>query len=112
MKLFLDDLRMPHWVYPETKDADWIICRNFEEFQVAIQKNGIFSLISFDHDLSCYVDGEEWTGSSAASYLINYAIDIGHKEPIEYKVHSANPSGRLNIESKMETFKKFLKNNI
>lgn len=108
MKLFLDDIRFPHWVYPEDLDENWTIVRNHDEFVRIIQENGVPELISFDHDLSCYVDEQEWTGSSAASYLINYALDNNYDKPIEYMVHSANPSGRLNIKSKMETYKKIL----
>ena len=95
MKLFLDDIRYPHWV--GLVDEEWIIARSFEEAVELILKNGFPSEISFDHDL-----GEEdaKTGYDLAKWIVDYDIDHGGtKMSVDFKfnVHSANPVGAENI---------------
>lgn len=105
MNLFLDDKRTPDMVHHSGKGLGqsysdinkWVIARDYFEFvQIADKHFDEIELISFDHDLACYQDGEEFTGKTAADYLINYCLDYNKKFPSWY-VHTDNTSGRGNI---------------
>ena len=58
MKIFLDDVRNPYCVFKLTvnplyeNNEDWIIVRDYYQFISAINKFGLPTHISFDHDLS------------------------------------------------------------
>ena len=92
-KCFLDDLRMPTNIFPTTKNREWTIVRNYDEFVRAIKKHGLPFFISFDHDLAdehyrasmfnadkhytkYYNDGtfKEKTGYHAAKWLVDYCM--------------------------------------
>jgi hypothetical protein len=122
--LFLDDLRTIDMVYPGFNPPDWAIARNYHEFVNFIEKFGLPNFISFDHDLGFehtrwyFENGghgnppdpsetvfKEKTGYDAAKWLCEYCQDNGLKIP-SYKVHSANPVGKVNIVSYLENFKK------
>lgn len=92
-KLFLDDLRNP-------PDNSYIIARNSDEAIKLIEKNGFPIFISFDHDLG----GDD----SAMNFLKQmYNMWDENKDVIpDYIVHSANPVGKLNIISFIESWKK------
>lgn len=83
-KIWLDDVR------PAPKG--YLHAWNYESAIYLIEhlsclENDI-ELISFDHDL-----GENKSGYDVAKYIVENHIPIK-----EYKVHSANPVGRFNIE--------------
>lgn len=84
LKIWLDDVR------PAPKG--YLHAWNYEGAIYLIEhlsclENDI-ELISFDHDL-----GENKSGYDVAKYIVENHIPIK-----EYKVHSANPVGRFNIE--------------
>jgi hypothetical protein len=114
--LFLDDIRQPSKVYPETFDAQWVIARNYKEFVNAIETRGLPELVSFDHDLAeehypfnepqggirdrnniPYQSYKEKTGYDAAKFLVQYCLDMDANFP-ECRIHSMNPVGRKNIK--------------
>ena len=105
MNIFLDDKRVPNMSHSDgrglgkaySSENKWIIVRDYFEFIDVVNKNfdGI-NLVSFDHDLACYKDEQEFTGKNAADYLINYCLDNNKKFPNWY-VHSDNTSGKSNI---------------
>lgn len=115
--LFLDDIRNPNMAYSIVKDKrynelSWIIVRDYSEFVSFIVKNGLPSLISFDHDLdiSHYVDWsestpmtEEKTGYDCAKWLVEYCMDNNCSLP-DYLVHSMNPVGKANIIGLFQSF--------
>lgn len=108
-KLFLDDLRMPSFIYPETKDEDWVIARDVDEFKRIILKNGIPSFVSFDNDLGEYEDGTlKLEGKDAAKWLTyTMMFDISN---MDFKVHSSNTGGpREDIAAWINNWKKVLK---
>ncbi len=126
MKLFLDDIRNPYDVFRLTinplyeSDKDWVIVRDYYQFIDAINKFGLPTHISFDHDLSYdaylpenqegdidYESLEEKTGYDACRWLCEYCLDKGKDIPF-YLVHSANPVGVENIKRYLENFKKHL----
>ncbi len=103
MKVFLDDLRVPTMSHTKGKglgrayETDWVIVRDYFEFIDLIDKHfNDIELISFDHDLACYKDGEEFTGKTAVDYIINYCLDHDKKFPNWY-AHTDNTNGRQNI---------------
>lgn len=105
MNVFLDDIRFPSISHRKGKGLgenysdleNWSIVRDFFEFKYLIDNHfDEIQLISFDHDLSCFADGVEYTGKSAADYLINFCIDNCKKLP-NWFVHSDNTSGKQNI---------------
>lgn len=124
MLLFLDDVRVPYDVFRNTlnplyeKNDDWVIVRTYYEFVNYINKFGLPEFISFDHDLAYdhylpenqdviqYEDLVEKTGYDAAKWLCDYCQDNILQLP-GYYVHSANPSGKKNIECYLENYKKY-----
>ena len=83
-KIWIDDIRKP----PDNTFA-WCIDYNSAIWMIRAMMHckGI-DYISFDHDL-----GEEKSGYDIAKFIVENHIPIK-----EYKVHSANPVGRFNIE--------------
>jgi hypothetical protein len=110
--LFLDDERSPMDVFSYTQrffyvDRVWLIVRCYDEFIDIINKNGLPSIISFDHDLSDVENGtdKEKTGLDCAKWLIEYCLDNEMKVP-DYYVHSYNNVGSENIIKYIENYKK------
>lgn len=104
--LFLDDERNPGYV----KDFNWpeefrnnpsriLIARSTEE-ALEIMKEYEISYLSLDHDLG--------GNDTSMRFLKILTEDIwdGISEPPGYYVHSANPVGRDNLISFMESWKK------
>jgi hypothetical protein len=105
MNIFLDDIRVPSMSHNEIKglgtnysnSKNWVISRDYFDFCKLIDNHfNDIELISFDHDLACYLDGVEYTGKDAMEYLINYCVDNDKSLPNWY-VHSDNTIGRDNI---------------
>jgi len=101
MKVFIDDLRTVDMSHNSKKGlgeiTDFVIVRNDIDF-INLFDNNIndISLVSFDHDLACFKDGNEFTGKTACEYLIDKCIDSGRKFP-DWYVHTDNTCGRQNI---------------
>jgi hypothetical protein len=116
--LFLDDIRIPSDAYEYTKNPiynkNWDVVRNYQEFVDYINKNGMPSFISFDHDLADehYVSLSESkkdsytekTGYECAKWLVDYCLDNSVELP-HFLVHSMNPVGKIRIESLLNNFK-------
>jgi hypothetical protein len=107
--LWLDDLRNP-------KLADWLMCyapefaygegevhwvKKYSEFVDWITENGLPDLICFDHDLSDIHYNKstykEKTGFTCAQWLVDYCINNDKMIPA-FRIQSANPVGKANIE--------------
>ena len=84
MKLFVDDIRNPEYIYEED---DWTVARSYEE-AVQILSNGDCTAISLDHDLGENVP----TGYDLAKWLTKT-----NSWPVDVKIHSQNPVGANNI---------------
>lgn len=111
--LFLDDIRTPSdcvsymgdWgIDVNIYQGDWFIVRSYDEFTNWITLNGLPDIISFDHDLGDMNGENELTGMDCAKWLVNYCIDYNVKLP-EFIIHSANPSGRVNIKGLLVNFR-------
>jgi hypothetical protein len=127
--LFLDDVRVPTDAFSYTRDSEfftlkWEIVRSYEQFIDHITENfkiGEFpDLIAFDHDLDTehykhligdipYSEMTEKTGYHCAQWLTEFCMEHSLKLP-KYKIHSMNPSGRYNIHSVLETYKRVIEN--
>ena len=131
-KLFLDDVRSPKdaiGLIPDKHNKfywenDWEVVKDYNEFVLYIETNGVPKFVSFDHDLGDtamdeyfrnvetkgtldYDNIKEKTGFDCAKFLVEYCMDENQPLP-EYLVHSANPVGKKNIESYLENAKKHL----
>lgn len=95
--LFLDDIREPPVGYHLVRSS-----KDAVEFVI---RNGMPEFISFDHDLG---------GDDTAMNFVNWIIDsVLNKELMlprnfSFTVHSANPVGKINIQSKLNNFIKFV----
>ena len=114
MNLFLDDIRIPDMAHHSGKglgpayssENKWVIARDYFDFVDIVNKHfDEIELVSFDHDLACYKDGVEYTGKSAADYLVNYCLDNDKKFPSWY-AHTDNTSGRYNIIGSITSYLK------
>lgn len=117
-QLFLDDYRMPRDVYPTTNNNEWVIVKSYTQFVETINRAGIPSRLSLDHDLaeSHYPNREtegqpidysqytEKTGYQCAMWLIDYCLRNHIDNLPEWHVHSANPVGRMNIEQLLRSW--------
>ena len=105
MNIFLDDLRTPRMSHTAGKglglayssDGKWTIVRDYFQFMDLVDKHfDEIELVSFDHDIASFKDGVEFTGKTAADYLINYCLDHNKEFP-DWYVHTDNVRGRTNI---------------
>jgi hypothetical protein len=100
-KIFLDDLRSVDMSHNPNKGlgvvTDFVIARDDKDFIKLVDENiNDITLVSFDHDLACFSDGNEFTGKTACEYLIHKCLETGRKFP-DWYVHSDNTAGRENI---------------
>lgn len=110
--IWLDDCRDP-----KDTDVDWMMfsclgrncqvfwLKSYDEFTSWILKNGLPEGINFDHDLSDVREIEK-TGMDCAKWVVEYCLDNNLKFPLWY-THSANPTGRENINKYITNFIKF-----
>jgi hypothetical protein len=92
--LFLDDLRDP------PPGREWVVCRSTEEALAAVAERGMPVFASLDHDLG----GDDTT----MVFLRRLAAEHwdGRSPPPESTVHSANPVGKMNIISFMDSWRR------
>lgn len=78
--------------------TNWTAIRNYQDFVAYISKNGIPSIISFDHDLGLNVDSTETeSGYDAVKYIVNFILEQEHPVLPNVLSHSQNPVGKANI---------------
>lgn len=97
-KMFIDDLR-------ECPNG-FVCCRSSNDAIAYVMEHGCPIFISFDHDL-----GGDDTSILFVNWLIDAVLDgkVILPSEFDYKVHSANPIGAMNIKSKMDGFLKFVR---
>lgn len=125
MNLILDDNRDAEMCYARTgheryHQMDWEIVRSYKEFVKFIETKGMPKIISFDHDLADehiangatfkfrhfdYNKIKEKTGYHAVNWLIQKCLDEDISLP-ECYCHSANPYGKMMIESAIKQYYK------
>ncbi len=96
--LYLDDLRTP------PKKTKWdCVARNTREAIAYFDSEGCPDYISFDHDLG----EKEPTGFDLAKLMVNRDLDSNYgfiPAVFRFHVHSANPVGRVNIQSLLDSY--------
>ncbi len=106
MKIFLDDIRKPFWIYDNPEE--WTLVQNFEELTNAILENyPNISHLSFDNDL-----GTDDKGINLLDgyFCLNWLIDNDlYIENI--LVHSDNVVASEQIYNKASNWMNFSKNN-
>lgn len=120
--LWLDDIRDPKtgdWLLnyaPEYAygDGEVIWVKKYHEFVDWIEENGLPDMICFDHDLSdIHINKstyKEKTGYDCAKWLVEYCMDKNLPTP-KFNIQSANPTGKMNIQSLLKNYQKFYDNN-
>lgn len=90
MKLFVDDLRDP-------PDASWVVARSTKA-ALEICRETWPTELALDHDLG---------GDDRIMDFLKALHEMSEDKPIPaWTVHSANPVGRLNIKSFMESWER------
>ena len=107
--LFLDDVRTVKMVYPQMQETDFVVVRDYETFVTNILQKGLPNFISFDNDLGLNSKGNvAKDGYDCAKWLV-YQSNLNLK-PLKFKVHSANPIAKIQIESLLNNYIKHLIN--
>lgn len=106
-KLFLDDIRTIDMVY-QGMDNDFVVVRSYDDCITYIIENGLPEFMSFDNDLG---EDENKTvlpdGYAIAKWLVyESGLDLTN---FKFKVHSANPVAKIQIESLLNNYIKFSK---
>jgi hypothetical protein len=91
VKLFIDDEREP-------PDETWVVVRTFAQAIDHVEDHGVPESMSLDHDL-----GGDETVMQFLRWLCDHHFEKG---PPRYVVHSANPVGRDNMISFLESWKR------
>jgi hypothetical protein len=107
-KLFLDDLRTVQMVYPHLQEEDFVVVRTYQSFVEYSIENGLPEFISFDNDLGEDEQGNLLEDGYAAAKWLVYESELDVRG-LHFKVHSANPVARVQIESLLTNYIAFLK---
>ena len=115
VSVFIDDERFPLDIknlMGEFFVENWIIIRNYTDFVKVIDENiENINIVSFDHDIACFVGDKEFTGKDCADYLINKCIEKNIKFP-NWFVHTQNIIGRQNVISSILTYLKYFEDTV
>ena len=104
MKIYLDDVRD----LPDGYEG-WEVVRSAEDALHVIASTGLenIEIISFDHDL-----GEDrMSGYDLAVIIEEMVYDGGFAIVPEFRIHSANPVGRKNLEQCFSSIARRITNN-
>ena len=106
-RLFLDDVRTVDMVYPTLEDV-FVVVRSYDACISYIKENGLPEFMSFDNDLG---EDENKTvlpdGYAVTKWLVYQSgLDLTN---FKFKVHSANPVAKKQIESLLNNYIKFSK---
>lgn len=114
INIFLDDIREVNMSHNDNKGLSYftineiVIVRDYDSFVKIIENRfDEIDIISFDHDLANIINNIEYTGKTAAEYLINYCITNEKKLPNWY-IHSDNIIGSNNIKSLIINYLKLI----
>lgn len=102
--LWIDDIRDPEKYLNLDKSYIILWARSYDSAKRYIDLYRP-DVVDFDHDL-----GEEKTGYDVAKYIVHQCMENKSNLP-EYKIHSANPVGRENIDKLLQNYMKFISNN-
>lgn len=116
INIFLDDVREVNMSHNKNKGFTYfnnnevVIVRDYNSFVNVINNRfDEIDIISFDHDLADINNNIEYTGKTAADYLINYCI-INDKKLPDWYIHSDNLIGSNNIKSLLINYLNLIEN--
>ena len=106
--LFIDDERVPY------NPSEWVVVRTSQEAIKYVEVHGMPQRLTLDHDLGMI---SALSDENDKTYIVEDTVMIflkwlsrtywdGEAAIPEYTVHSANPVGRNNIQSYMESWKR------
>jgi len=98
--LFIDDLAFDPDSSERHPPAGFIAVTSSQQALSLIHFEGFPIFVSFDHDLG----GDDKVMNFL--YMLQQEYDLSSIKPFDYQIHSANPVGRENIKSFMESWKK------
>ena len=96
--------------------SEVVVLRTFKQFKEYIDKLETIEnlFFTFDHDLQDFYNKPysnstyEYTGLDCVKYLIDCIIDSKfHIKDFKYVAHTMNPIGKQNIESYIESYKRY-----
>lgn len=97
--LYLDDIRD----LPKTYTDSWLLVRSpFDALKLL--KLEKFNIVSLDHDLGCFVEGNEITGLHVLRKMIELYQDRPELKCNKVIVHSANIVGTKNMMNLVKYF--------
>lgn len=102
-KLYLDDQ-----IFDKETPNRWVLegyigASSSDEAKKLVEEKGLPIMIDFDHDL-----GGDDKATNFLNWLKYWALDRGLTEIPQYKIHSANPVGKNNLISLMESWRKVI----
>ena len=106
-KLFLDDLRDVPMIYRVLANDDFVIVRSYADFVAYITQNGLPEFISFDNDLGEDDEGNLLPDGYACAKWLVYESELD-LSTLRFYVHSANPVAKVQIESLLNNYLRFL----
>lgn len=99
--IFLDDVRMPpstHWYVARTAEEAYVLVRDFAMAGEQI-------VLSLDHDLGENIP----TGYDLLNWLErDIYTETGFRPDIAFRIHSANPVGRANMDRAIKAIERLL----
>ena len=107
-KLFLDDIREVSDIYSDTRH--FVLVRNYEDFLSCIKSNGLPTFISFDNDLGADENGNILPDGYACAKWLVYESCFNLSN-LKFRVHSANTVAKVQIQSLLDNYIQFLKDN-
>lgn len=107
-KLFLDDVRTVHMIYPHASSSEFDVVRNYVDFVKHVSEKGLPDFISFDNDLGLDDQGNVAPdGYAAAKWLV---YESGYDlQNLRFHVHSANPVAAEQIRGLLNNYINYLK---
>ena len=94
VNIYIDDIRKA--------PKGFLLAKNYNDAIDLIEKNkDNLNIVSFDHDLGCFVGGKEYTGYDIALYMCENSIS-----PKTIRLNTANIVGRKNMYQLFEGAKR------
>lgn len=106
--IFLDDERIPAdvtWTKLPKSNAQVVRTPNDFKLSFIESLDSDSVLISFDHDIQSFINGDEITGYDCLKWMVDYIIDHNISiNKIQCIFHTQNPVGKANMEGYWNNF--------
>ena len=111
MKVFLDDIREPEWIYNQKNCFDndlgggWIKSETVDD-TIELLKTGEVEVLSLDHDLGC--TDKKHVGADVMKWLEEQVFCNNLTKIPRILFHTSNPVGKQNMVVILEHIQKYL----